>query len=224
MVLNRKIRDKLSKQTSGRKKVIMRRVFVLLWLITGILYLVNLPAAKASSPRQQPTGDLPTVTSTPLGPTVIVNPDQEQINVRNGPGTEYDKVGVLIAGQEVPAIGRSAQGLWIQILYPGVGEGTAWVYSFLVSVPTGDLPIVAPPATPTPRVTPTIDPTLAAQFIIDIPPTRLPTFTPPPPLLIPTFALAEPAGANSGVPMGMLIIGLGVVGIFGAIVSFLRGR
>lgn len=202
----------------------MRSLIILLYLVAGTFILFILPPAEAGAALQQPTVDIPTVTSTPLGPTVIVNSDQEQINVRNGPGTEYDKVGILIAGQEVAAIGRSAQGLWIQIIYPGVGEGTAWVYSFLVSVPTADLPIVAPPPTPTPRVTPTIDPTLAAQFIIDIPPTRLPTFTPPPPLVIPTFEAVEPAINNTGVPMGMLIIGLGVIGVFGAFVSYLRGR
>ena len=154
-----------------------------------------------------------------------MSPENEQINVRSGPGTEYDKVGVLISGQEVPALGRTAQGLWIQIVYPGVPGNTAWVYSFLVSVPSGELPIVAPPPTPTPRVTPTIDPTLAAQFILEIPPTRLPTFTPPPPQVVPTFEAAPSSSPTQvGFPMGMMIIGLGILGVFGAVVSFLRGR
>ncbi len=112
--------------------------------------------------------------------------DQEQVNVRAGPSTNYDIVGVLIVGQEVPALGRTVGGDWVQIAYPGVPEGVAWVYSPLVSV-SSDLPIVEPPPTPTPQTTPTIDPTLAAQFINEIPPTGLPTFTPPPPLVIPTF-------------------------------------
>ncbi len=193
-------------------------------LVVGMWSLLGETSAQAGLELQQPTGEIPTVTSTSVGPTVIVSPENEQINVRSGPGTEYDKVGVLISGQEVPAIGRSAQGLWIQIVYPGVPGSTAWVYSFLVSVPTGEIPIVAPPPTPTPRVTPTIDPTLAAQFILEIPPTRLPTFTPPPPIAIPTFEAAGPSATQVGLPMGMMIIGLGVLGVFGAIVSFLRGR
>jgi hypothetical protein len=212
------------KPADRQRALFGKRVVALLWIPVVAITLIRRPTVQAGLSYQQPTVSIPTVTSTPLGPSVIVNSDQEQINIRNGPGTEYDKVGVLIAGQQVPAIGRSAQGLWIQILYPGVPEGTAWVYSFLVSVPTGDLPIIAPPATPTPRVTPTIDPTLAAQFIIDVPPTRLPTFTPPPPLIIPTFEAVETTQNTAGVPMGMLIIGLGVVGVFGAFVSFVRTR
>ena len=50
----------------------------------------------------------------------------------------------------------------------------------LVTISGGELPVIVPPPTPTPRVTPTIDPTLAAQLIIEIGPTRLPTFTQPP--------------------------------------------
>jgi hypothetical protein len=180
--------------------------------------------AQARPPLQQPTVEIPTVTSTPGGPTVVVNPDQEQINVRAGPGTDYPLLGVLIAGQEVFARGRSPQGLWIQIVYFGVPGDVAWVYAPLVSAPTGDLPIIEPPPTPTPRVTPTIDPTLAAQFIVEVPPTRLPTFTPPPPLVIPTFPAQPSPEGSTAIPMGMLIIGLGVLGIFGAMISLLRGQ
>ena len=51
----------------------------------------------------------------------------------------------------------------------------------------GFLPIIEPQDTPTPLVTSTIDPTLAAQFIVTAIPSRLPTFTPPSPLEIPTL-------------------------------------
>jgi hypothetical protein len=98
-----------------------------------------------------------------------------------------------------------------------------WVYAYLVTV-TGNLPIVEPPPTPTPRVTPTIDPTLASQFIINVAPTRLPTFTPPPPLVVPTFTMVIPDQSTARLPMGFIIIGLGVVGLFGVIISLLRGR
>jgi hypothetical protein len=43
-------------------------------------------------------------------------------------------------------------------------------------------------------------------------------------LTIPTFAAVAPVSAAEGVPMGFLIIGLGVVGLFGALISLLRGR
>jgi len=173
-----------------------------------------------SAYAQQPTVAIATVTGTPIGPYVVVDTSQEQINVRSGPGTEYPSVGVLIGGQQVPAKGRSAAGLWIQIVYPGVDGGLAWVYAPLVKL-TGEVPIVAPPPTPTPRVTPTIDPTLAAQFVLEIPATRLPTYTPPEPLEIPQFEQGG-TGRLGGIPVGMLITAVGLMGLFGAVVSYLR--
>jgi hypothetical protein len=187
-------------------------------LVSGGLSVVN-----ARDASQIPTVGIPTVTGTPGGPFIIVRADQEQINVRGGPSTDFPVVGVLISGQQVPAMGRSPGGDWVQISYPGVPGGVAWVYSFLVTI-EGNLPIVEPPPTPTPLTTPTINPTLAAQFIREVPPTRLPTFTPPPPLVIATFPPAEMPAVTGGVPMGFLIIGLGVIGLFGTLISFLRGR
>lgn len=193
----------------------------------GIAFLIFISAreVQAGVLEQIPTVAIPTVTGSPLGPmaTVRRDTDQEQINVRAGPSGRYDIIGILIAGQQVPALGRTPGGDWIQIQYPGVPGSVGWVYSPLVSV-EGNIPIVEPPPTPTPRTTATIDPTLAAQFIVDVPPTRLPTFTPPPPLVIPTFiAEATPRSAGS-VPLGFVIIGLAVIGFFGTVISFLRGR
>src|SRR5512139_1613262 len=160
-----------------RKRV---QSITLLGLMAAILWMAIASPAQAGRLAQQPTVSIPTVTSSPSGPVVTVNSDQDIINVRSGPSTDYPIVGVLVAGQQVPALGRSAGGDWVEIVYPGVEEGVAWVYSYLVTV-NQLLPIVEPPPTPTPRVTPTIDPTLAAQFVIELAPTRLPTFTPPPP-------------------------------------------
>lgn len=176
----------------------------------------------ASEGQQQPTVSIPTVTGTPSGPIAVVYSDPEdQINVRSGPGVDYPKVGVLINRQIVPALGRSAGGSWVQIAYLGAPDGVAWVYAPLVRI-SEELPIVEPPPTPTPRTTPTIDPTLAAQFVANIPPTRKPTFTPPPALVIPTYPPQEEPLGTGGVPMGFLIVGLLMVGLFGIVVSIVR--
>ena len=172
---------------------------------------------------QIPTVSIPTVTGTPSGAIAIVTMEQDQINVRSGPSTDYPTVGVLIAGQQVPALGRSVGGDWVQIAYPGVPGGVAWVYSPLVEL-VGSVPVVEPPPTPTPRTTPTVDPTLAAQFIIEIPPTRLPTFTPPGPLVLPATPSSGLSGSATRVPMGLVIVGMGVIGLFGLLITFLRGR
>lgn len=188
-----------------------------------ILIISPISSVEAESLYQIPTGSKPTVTGTASGAIATVTMEQDQINVRGGPSTNYPIVGVLIAGQEVPALGRSTGGDWIQIAYPGGPGGVAWVYSPLVEL-SGSVPVVEPPPTPTPRTTPTVDPTLAAQFIVEIPPTRLPSFTPPPPLLIPTFPAGDTNSGTNRIPTGMLIIGLGVVGLFGTLISILRGR
>lgn len=197
----------------------------LIGLLWAGLILVGISSVHANPVAQIPTGSIPTVTGTPSGVIATVKKgEQDQINVRSGPGTlGYDIIGVLIVGQQVPALGISAGGDWVEIVYPGVPGGMAWVYTPLVDL-SGPLPIAEPPPTPTPRVTPTIDPTLAAQFLVNVPPTRLPTYTAPPPLTIPTFSQGSALTTSGRVPMGLIIIGMAVVGLFGTMISFLRGR
>jgi len=204
----------------------MRKLQIILSIIflgAGlVLFLEETSLVQASESYQQPTVAMATVTGTPKGPIAIVYSDPEdQINVRSGPGVNYPKVGVLINRQEVPALAKTEGGTWIKIVYPGVPEGVAWVYAPYVRV-TGELPIIPKPPTPTPETTPTIDPTLASQFISEIPPTRKPTFTPPPPLIIPTYASSPITSGTGGLPSGFIILVLVSIGVFGLVVSFLR--
>jgi hypothetical protein len=175
---------------------------------------------------QIPTGNIATVTSTPSGPVVTVRIDLEQtsVNVRSGPSTTYEKVGVLLLGQKAVAKGRSAGDEWILIEYPGAQGGTAWVFRANVNVSPGELKVIQPPPTPTLLYTVTIDPTMAAQFVVTLAPTRIASFTPPPPLVIPTFTVQSATDIQSRVPMGLIIIGLGAIGIFLGIFSFSQGR
>jgi hypothetical protein len=194
-------------------------------LISGLFTIIWITSAQAGRLAQIPTGSVPTVTGSPAGAIAIVlNNEQGFANVRSGPGTlGYEIVGVMVEGQQAPALGRTIVGDWIMIAYPGIEGGVAWVWKDLVEV-RGDVPIIEAPATSTPRVTPTINPTLAAQFLVDVPPTRLPTFTAPPPASIPTFLPVSAQTATGRIPIGFLITGLAVLGIFGLLISFLRGR
>lgn len=204
-----------------------KKIFAVCVLFLVILMVWGLSIPGYVSYAQAPTGSIPTVTSSPSGPTITVklDADQPQINVRSGPGTEYDKVGVLLAGQTVPAKGRTPGGNWILIDYPGISGGMAWVYSPLVDLsPGANLPIIEPPPTPTPAVTTTINPTLAAQFIVTSAPTRLATYTAPPPLVIPTFVDNSPSAALGGVPMGLIIIGVAGLGIIIGLLSLAQSR
>lgn len=200
-----------------------RWVAPIFWLgvmIAGI-FLSWGGTVRAEFNAQLPTVSMATVTGTPSGPMAMVQPGNEpQANLRSGPGALYDRVGVLLVGQSVPAKGRSPGSEWILVEYPGVPGGTAWVYAPLVQiVPQVQLPIVEPPPSPTPAQTATIDPTLAARFVVTLEPTRLPTFTAPAPLAIPTFTV-ETGPALAGIPMGFLILGLAALGVFFGIVAF----
>lgn len=204
--------------------VSVRRLTVLLIMAYLGAWLVFRSPARSSVIAQQPTGSVPTVTGTETGMIVRVNFDIETVNVYSGPSSYlYPSVGVLLKGQEVPAYGISEDEDWIQVYYPGVPDSVAWIYGpYVTIIKTGRLPRIPAPNTPAPLSTPTIDPTLAAAFIDPVTPTRLPTFTPPPELVVPTFLPnADPANR---VPAGLLIIGLGFIGAFGALISFLRGR
>lgn len=204
-----------------------KRMFTALFLGMGIACFfwlaVSSSGIEASANFQQPTVSIPTVTGTPSGPmAVVVSDPEDQINVRSGPDVFYPKIGVLINRQEVPALAKTVGGGWVKIAYPGVEGGEAWVYAPYVRV-RGELPVVPKPPTPTPITTPTIDPTLASQFVAEIPPTRKPTFTPAPAVVIPTYQAPSTPRSSAGFPMGFVIVGLVSMGLFSLLVSFLRG-
>jgi len=203
-------------------------LYSILFFIAPIIFaiLINpIPASGEIVIMQQPTVALPTVTGTPEGVTATVLLDQtDPVNVRSGPGVFFDKVGVLLPGQKVNVNGRSAGGDWIRINFPGAPGSYGWVYSPVVSISPGELPIVEPPSTPTPEITQTINPTLAAQFITTPNPTRMPTFTPGERLVVPTYGDTFSSSFLGGIPAGLVIIFLGGLGGLLALFTFIRSR
>ncbi len=192
-------------------------------ILFGFGCMLWMTPAWTSASAQQPTGNVPTVTGTPGGPIITVT-SPDGANVRSGPSS-YDypySIGWLVPGETAPALGKSPGQEWIQIIYLGAPGGVGWVYASLVSLSPGFLPIVEPPPTATPRTTPTINPTYAAAFQVQTTATRLPTFTPPPPMATLNFEPSTTSGPS--IPMGFVILGLALVGILGAVISFLRGR
>jgi len=204
------------------------RTRAIVWVVVaiGILFLGLFDPGKLPVLAQQPTGSVPTVTGTPEGPVFIVDQSIPVIRVYAGPSSfDYPAIGVLLASETAPAIGRARDREdWLQIHYPGVPGSIGWVYGLYGKLTPGAiLPLVDIPATPTPFATPTINPTLEAAFIGQQTPTRLPTFTPPAPLDVPSFSDA-PSSSATGVPTGLLIVLLGLFGFLGATISYLRGR
>ena len=196
-------------------------VALLVFIATGFA------AAPARAETDTPTpGPSVTPTFVPTatvgGPYVYV---PEKVNVRTGPATYFDQVGVLVAGQMAPALGRTEVGEWILVEYPGAPGSQAWIYAALVTVRDAelmDLAVVVPPPTPTLSISTTLiydtesgGPATAAA-------TRLPTFTPAPPIVIPTFA-PEAAG-TARVPPIYYIGGLLALSLVFAIIAVMQQR
>ena len=189
--------------------------------LISLLVLSSMPPANAYA--QQPTGNVPTVTGTPAGPHITVYSDQLFIDIYDGPSMyDYEKIGVMAAGTTAPALGISQDNTWIEIVYMGVPGGIGWVYAPFVSITPGILPKLSSPPTAVPLTTPTLNPTFVAAYGLQVVPTRLPTYTPPIPLKLPTFA--PNVGGASKVPFGLVILVLALIGILGAVISFLRGN
>jgi len=58
----------------------------------------------------------------------------QKINVRSGPGTEYDSLGVLNSNDVVFITGKDASGAWMQIEFASAPEGKGWVTAKFLQV------------------------------------------------------------------------------------------
>jgi uncharacterized protein YraI len=110
------------------------------------------------------------VTSTPAGPTGLAS---QRINVRSGPGMNFNVLGVLEAKTLVTLTGKNQNSTWLQIEYPGGPDERGWVTAAYIqadgleSLPTLDeygQPVTpgAPgptsiPMTPTPTIGPAFE-------------------------------------------------------------------
>ena len=188
-------------------------IFVMLAFITGFVSASRLNVVLAQEP-------------TPGSGDVIVTINYtEQINVRSGPSTFlYDIIGHMQPGETAKALGVSPGRDWVQIVFPSGPDGIGWVHVSLISISPGNLQIIEPPPTATPRTTPTIDPTLAAAYVFEPTVTRMPTFTQPPPLEIPQFTQAPATKATPGTPLGVFVLGTAILGLISFLVSSLRRR
>jgi hypothetical protein len=122
--------------------------------LTEIAMMVEstLAAMTTDTPEFTPTSSLtptPTFSPTPQVPMVSVS---VQTNCRSGPGTAYDVLGIFNVGESGQVVGRSFYNdNWI-VKLPSHPSITCWLWGQYATV-TGDtssLPIIAPPATPTP--------------------------------------------------------------------------
>jgi hypothetical protein len=145
------------------------------------------------------------------------------INVRVGPSTTTFPIpcGLLAYGERAIALGTTPAREWVQIEQASCPGGVGWVYAANVTL-SGALRVVESPPTPTPLATATFDPTLVAAFQIEPTTARLATFTPPPPLALPTYTAA--AARPASFPLGAAIIAVGGIGGLVLAVSYIGRR
>ncbi len=170
--------------------------------------------------------------ATPTGP--YITGIGEGATVRSGPGSTYDRIGRIVAGQMASVLGKSVIGAdgpdpktWLQIVYLGPNDNIGWVWLDNVAF-TGQLDTVPDsiiPATPTRAATPTIEFGGIAPSEEPLTP-RPPTFTAPAVVLRPTLLPVAGASTNltGGVPPMLIILVLVVVGAFAGMLSYFQGR
>jgi Bacterial SH3 domain len=146
---------------------------------------VSVPPTKTPKPTFTATAEPPTVVFATATPAIPPTPEAtatpaptevppsatpepapsftagQNVNIRSGPGTNYPRLGTLVAGQSFEILGKNAAGSWLQFVYDG---DAAWVSADMVAV-SGDLGAVevaqnvpAPPVVAAPRPQPTSPP------------------------------------------------------------------
>ncbi|HIQ06757.1 MAG TPA: hypothetical protein EYH31_13945 [Anaerolineae bacterium] len=144
------------------------------------------PVIPTNTPVPTPTPIPPTPTPKPP-PQIVV--DADRVNVREGPGTAYRRVGQVTRGQRFEIVGKNPRGDWWQICC--VNGRQVWIVGRLVRA-EGNIAgvqvaqnIPTPPPTPTPR-----PPT----------PTPIPQPTPTPrPQYVYNRALLQRCDPNAGI-------------------------
>lgn len=162
-----------------------------LWLFIGLLILTSL-ACNAFAGNLEPTlGPLPTAvveetapaqetadlapTATLEGTTTAAVPGAQVIvlvdlNVRGGPGVQYDRVGFLLEGENARIIGRDPETGWWKVACPAdVEEAECWVSggaAYVRAEDAEDVPVAAVPPTPTP-VPPNLGPNEGVLAYVD---------------------------------------------------------
>lgn len=148
---------------------------------------VSLPTTITVNAIEGDGGETPVPTDTPEPiETVPGNPSlttRTDLNVRGGPGIEYDLLGLLPSGTEAEIIGRDPTQQWWQIRFNPAADGRGWVAAdaaFSTATGVANVPVVAPPPTPTgtPTETPVPPTATSTSTATSVPATDTPTSEP----------------------------------------------
>ena len=90
-----------------------------------------LPVLDVSVPTPTPIGASASIMDSTL--TAWVNTQGRNLNLRQGPGTNFGIVGVARPGQSLAVLGRDASGDWLLVALPGT-QDVAWVAAHWLSL------------------------------------------------------------------------------------------
>ncbi len=134
--------------------------------VSGVGEPQVVPTAFPTLPPLPTVPPLPTLNLTPTlvpTPTICMVFSNGAVNVRFGPGTNFDIIGALLPGQMLPVFGLSPDRIWYAVNFNGVQGWVSSTVSFLTG-PCANLPVLVSPPTPTPLPT-TPAPTLTPTFV-----------------------------------------------------------
>lgn len=108
-------------------------------------------AAGEATPVPPPA---PYVATLEAGVTGVVVPTANGVNVRTEPNTEAAVIETVPLNAALPAVGRSADALWIMVELPGGGRGWLFRAAIIPNASLDDLPVTEGEAAATPAATP----------------------------------------------------------------------
>lgn len=112
------------------------------WVDRATVYLTNinsLPVIQDSVPPTLTPAFITSIPPTFAPPTAVttsytVTATPYAVNVRSGPGTQFDELATMQAGSTARVIGRNASGTWWQVNYSGI---VGWVSSIYAVIEPG---------------------------------------------------------------------------------------
>jgi serine/threonine protein kinase len=148
-------------------------ILVLLWMFLlpdqGTLAAQSTPATPTLASTTEPVVSPPTATSTSVPATATPTPilpgapsaiTKTEMEVRSGPGDEYDLLGYLPEGATAEITSQDKSRQWWQIKTSLSASGIGWIKAdsdFVTATDTESVPIALAPPTPTGTATPVPD-------------------------------------------------------------------
>ena len=114
-----------------------------------------LPPTATPTPSEDLTPEAATLSSPQL------NVIGDAVNVRGGPGTNYEPIDVVAQGVRFPVTGRNEQGDWWQVCC--FDDQSGWLYGPLVEVQNAESEALAAEIPPTPVIAPTSVPVVQQE-------------------------------------------------------------